>query len=1119
MGTNLKSNQDFHNSIDFTSNISSTSSLSPNNNMSKSRPEEYELIEKNIITSQGVEELFDKVLKLVQPQQRKLSMSMSMSLSPSLSASIARNKPFLQKSSLSSPSSLLSAPTEIDFQCYGLFAQSNISLGNFIAEYKGEVCLKSDYKDNPTNGYKDLGTTKPYVLFYPTLDLCVDARRYGTYARFVRRSCNPNAETRTMYINDGIVKDRQLHLGIFAKCDIMQNQEITVGWNWDNQHVAHIFIRKDGGGDVGGKGRDNDDLDQVIDLNKRIQMGTVVYNLLKFTECACEDKNNCVIEKMKNYAKKPKDDLTKNKEGYYFDPQQSNNPYNKRKIQVSSYADNNKNNDDNDQDEEIEIEEGSKESEVVKSMELDYVDRNEYNNRSEMKGINIDDDKKSKGLDNSSSHNNYNKIIDLEHDTGAMHSQSSTIVTTTTPTTAINSGRKSRYVSFSSQFPYSTNPNQSKPNADAKSEISSLIDKNEEYSSKLDFKPSSKRRKLSPTREPVLFPSNLSSIENKYMEIVKDHQPQQSNISKTSSSPSTLSTNIDIRNQSTTSSPASYTNNNDDDDDKLNLKNTQLDSFKHTQINLSKPSPKTTSSSLHLDTTTKISNILSSSKSPILTSPTVTTSIPEISKNTSSTLSPSFAVNNNDGTIVIITTLSTNIDIRNQSTTSSPASYTNNNDDDDDKLNLKNTQLDSFKHTQINLSKPSPKTTSSSLHLDTTTKISNILSSSKSPILTSPTVTTSIPEISKNTSSTLSPSSQYHTNKTFNPTIKALPSTITTAPSSSSCRHLETLKTTNTSHLNIYPNKSPSINTNISKNLQSDFTKSQETTTKPNITINATTNNNITSSTAKTQSTESKKKTLSLSEYKQMKVLTGSSLTSKTEESKKPLIESQSNNTPSPDSQIVAMTNDGYFPVDFNIDLPITSSHISKSKDYLPTSYEYHTSKDIDSINQTEYRRSSSSSSSKPPLISPRGIPPPRSYHNGGGGSGSGSSHYRVGKSSSGGHFRGMPTSPGERGGGGRYHGGLGNFNSPDSSPVTQRQNPDGQPILSSTTNNDRDQIQSIDNSDYMRSIDVRDRGWGTHDRTREWREREREREECGKRNEDYRLQRFPGDDYRRNRR
>nr|CAG8521805.1 7050_t:CDS:10 [Entrophospora candida] len=959
MGTNLKSNQDFHNSIDFTSNISSTSSLSPNNNMSKSRPEEYELIEKNIITSQGVEELFDKVLKL---------------------------------SSLSSPSSLLSAPTEIDFQCYGLFAQSNISLGNFIAEYKGEVCLKSDYKDNPTNGYKDLGTTKPYVLFYPTLDLCVDARRYGTYARFVRRSCNPNAETRTMYINDGIVKDRQLHLGIFAKCDIMQNQEITVGWNWDNHHVAHIFIRKDGGGDVGGKGRDNDDLDQVIDLNKRIQMGTVVYNLLKFTECACEDKNNCVIEKMKNYAKKPKDDLTKNKEGYYFDSQQSNIPYNKRKIQVSSYADNNKNNDDNDQDEEIEIEEGNKESEVVESMELDYVDRNKYNNRSEMKGINIDDDKKSKGLDNSSSHNNYNKIIDLEHDTGAMHSQSSTIVTTTTPTTAISSGRKSRYVSFSSQFPNSTNPNQSKPNADAKSEISSLIDKNEEYSSKLDFKPSSKRRKLN-----------------------------------------------------------------------------------------------------------------------------------------------------------------------------------------------------SFKHTQINLSKPSPKTTSSSLHLDTTTKISNILSSSKSPILTSPTVTTSIPEIPKNTSSTLSPSSQYHTNKTFNPTIKALPSTITTTPSSSSCRHLETLKTTNTSHLNIYPNKSSSINTNISKNLQSDFTKSQETTTKPNITINATTNNNITSSTAKTQSTESKKKTLSLSEYKQMKVLTGSSLTSKTEESKKPLIESQSNNTPSlsspsttlpmltsitstnsltttntnatsiisstqtslpplsspskfstaateqqsktelnninkieemhsstPDSQIVAMTNDGYFPVDFNIDLPITSSHISKSKDYLPTSYEYHTSKDIDSINQTEYRRSSSSSSSKPPLISPRGIPPPRSYHNGGGGSGSGSSHYRVGKSSSGGHFRGMPTSPGERGGGGRYHGGLGNFNSPDSSPVTQRH---GQPILSSTINNDRDQIQSIDNSDYMRSIDVRDRGWGTHDRTREWREREREREECGKRNEDYRLQRFLGDDYRRNRR
>jgi len=40
-------------------------------------------------------------------------------------------------------------------------------------------------------------SVQPYVLFYTKLnglDLCVDSRDYGNEARFVRRSCTPNAE-------------------------------------------------------------------------------------------------------------------------------------------------------------------------------------------------------------------------------------------------------------------------------------------------------------------------------------------------------------------------------------------------------------------------------------------------------------------------------------------------------------------------------------------------------------------------------------------------------------------------------------------------------------------------------------------------------------------------------------------------------------------------------------------------------------------------------------------------------------------------------------------------------------------------------------------------------------
>src|SRR5207248_4681213 len=81
--------------------------------------ERFKSIEKNIVTSQNVEELFDRVLRLVQSQSRKSSMS----LSPSLSASIANNPFFSSSTPLSTkgkkslpslPSSPSSLPTSVE---------------------------------------------------------------------------------------------------------------------------------------------------------------------------------------------------------------------------------------------------------------------------------------------------------------------------------------------------------------------------------------------------------------------------------------------------------------------------------------------------------------------------------------------------------------------------------------------------------------------------------------------------------------------------------------------------------------------------------------------------------------------------------------------------------------------------------------------------------------------------------------------------------------------------------------------------------------------------------------------------------------------------------------------
>ncbi|CAJ0926713.1 464_t:CDS:10 [Entrophospora sp. SA101] len=919
--------------------------------------EEFVTIEKNIVTSQNVEELFDKVLKLVS-QPRKLSMS---SLSPSLSSSMANSPLFSSTStSLSSTSALSSmkgkkslpsspslslTPAEIgnplamerqsldQFQYCGLFAQSNILLGNFIAEYKGKICLKSDYTDDPANEYKDIGTTKPYVLFYPTLNLCMDARHYGTHSRFVRRSCNPNAETRTMYINDGIVKDRQLHLGIFAKCHIMQDQEITVGWDWDNNH---------------------------------------------YTECACENKNKCVIEKMKKYAKKQNDDLTRNK-GYVY-PQQSNLSYYKN-------AGNNYDDIGEDEDEEMEEIYTSTPNPIGKNN-----DHNNYNtSTSSIKnpqfyeidgnfqeffdlydnGNDGDDEYTRLGNDR----NKFNNKLEMRGNvTNEMMQpkQNNNHLSTTiaTSTAAVKNSSKSDFISSPKKRKLSS----------ASSDISKVRDSN------LNFASSSTS-------------SNISTIKNKYLkedtEIIRDHNQHQPNISKTTTS------SITSNNIPTITSTSTNDNNVDGND---NFQNTQTDSFKYSQINL--PRSTTLSSSSNINPITNISTTL-----------------------------------------------------------------------------------------------PSP------------------LPSSKIPTLTSPTTTTS----------------HYDINKTSNPTTKASSPTISTPLP----YQLETSKTTsNTSQFNIYPNNNKSSTTTTNTDFPKNTQQSDSTKPPPSVTTSSS------PTTTKPQANDSlSKRKISFSEYKQMKGLNGSPLTSKTDEPKKHLSEPQSNNLSSPlppytlpsttsptslsvtnanivtttskqpllvphsssyssateqqnknesisikkmeskieephsstpDSQKTTLINDGYFPVDFNFNFP----NIYKSRNY---SYDYHTSKDVDSINPNEY-------------VSPpsRGLPPSRNFQSGGGSNSSGGNHYRGPRSSSGGPFRVMPISP------------RGYFNSPSSSPTTSRH-----PNQTNTPPPPPSSSSSILMSPSG--------GWGMHDR-REWRDRDREREErkeWGKRNEDYRFQRFPGDMYR----
>lgn len=106
-----------------------------------------------------------------------------------------------------------------------LRAARDLEPDTLIIEYRGKVMLKQQFEVNGHFFKKPY----PFVLFYSKfneVEMCVDARTFGNDARFIRRSCTPNAEVRHM-ISDGMI-----HLCIFAVTHISKDSEVTIGFDY-----------------------------------------------------------------------------------------------------------------------------------------------------------------------------------------------------------------------------------------------------------------------------------------------------------------------------------------------------------------------------------------------------------------------------------------------------------------------------------------------------------------------------------------------------------------------------------------------------------------------------------------------------------------------------------------------------------------------------------------------------------------------------------------------------------------------------------------------------------------------------------------------------------------------
>jgi uncharacterized protein len=180
---------------------------------------------------------------------------------------------------------------------FGIFAGEPMSENDLITEVIGQIGLARTYKTDPINQYSTLQRPKPYVLFAPqdSLDLYVDARLYGNDARYVRRSCFPNARIALICVSNPA--ERGIHFGLFASKNIKPRDEITIGheWNMSNKMEEMIASIRE----------ETRPLLEVYPAEMIRSMATYATTVLLNGDCACHDDHCTFIRLRKAFVSIP----------------------------------------------------------------------------------------------------------------------------------------------------------------------------------------------------------------------------------------------------------------------------------------------------------------------------------------------------------------------------------------------------------------------------------------------------------------------------------------------------------------------------------------------------------------------------------------------------------------------------------------------------------------------------------------------------------------------------------------------------------------------------------------------------------------------------------------------
>ncbi|KAK4181939.1 hypothetical protein QBC36DRAFT_1803 [Triangularia setosa] len=173
-------------------------------------------------------------------------------------------------------------------QWHYLRATSTIEKDSLLMEVNGHIGFQTEYCANLENRWDDLTTPLPFVLFHPLLPLYIDTRREGSEARFVRRSCRPNAALDTFLSDEG-----EYHFWLVSERDIAAREQITIPWDFRFPTAQKArMLRILGLGDEGTGAQPEVAADEE-EYQKLANWVSIV--LSEFGGCACDLGSECAF--------------------------------------------------------------------------------------------------------------------------------------------------------------------------------------------------------------------------------------------------------------------------------------------------------------------------------------------------------------------------------------------------------------------------------------------------------------------------------------------------------------------------------------------------------------------------------------------------------------------------------------------------------------------------------------------------------------------------------------------------------------------------------------------------------------------------------------------------------